>query len=369
MDAATSRRLLSLSSLFLMEGRALGVEPLGSGLINDTFLVRSSGPEDYVLQRINDSVFRYVPLLQSNIAAVTGHLRAKLLSAGVEDAGRRVLRFLEAADGSGNSFVRDENGGWWRMSVFIRGSVTRDALDAAGAEAAGLAFGGFEEQLSDLPATLGETIPHFHDIEFRLEGFRSSLARDAAGRTGEIDAAGLAEGILRYADEMSLCGRLHREGKLPKRICHCDPKLNNILFDASGGGILCVIDLDTVMPSFVFSDFGDFLRTAANSLPEDSPEFSGIDFCMDVFRPFASGYLKAATFLTPAEKENLPYAACLFPYMQAVRFLADYLDGDVYYRTSYPGHNLVRARNQWALFLSARSKLSEMQDFINEYNG
>ncbi|MBP5719689.1 MAG: aminoglycoside phosphotransferase family protein, partial [Bacteroidales bacterium] len=150
----------------------------------------------------------------------------------------------------------------------------------------------------------------------------------------------------------------------PKRICHCDTKVNNMLFDADGK-VLCVIDLDTVMPSFVFSDFGDFLRTAANPVAEDSPEIDKIDFRMDIFEAFARGYIGSAKdFLTLVERENLPYAACLFPYMQAARFLADYINGDTYYKIAYPEHNLVRTRNQLALFRSAYSKLPRMEEFI-----
>ena len=157
---------------------------------------------------------------------------------------------------------------------------------------------------------------------------------------------------------------MYREGVLPKRICHCDTKVNNMLFDRDGN-ILCVIDLDTVMPSFVFSDFGDFLRTAANTGAEDDPDLNKVNFNMDIFRSFAKGYLSTAgAFLTPVERENLPFAATLFPYMQAVRFLADFLNGDTYYKIKYPDHNWIRTKAQWKLFQSARAKLDEMAGFI-----
>ena len=157
---------------------------------------------------------------------------------------------------------------------------------------------------------------------------------------------------------------MYREGVLPKRICHCDTKVNNMLFDRDGN-ILCVIDLDTVMPSFVFSDFGDFLRTAANTGAEDDPDLNKVNFNMDIFRSFAKGYLSTAgAFLTPVERENLPFAATLFPYMQAVRFLADFINGDTYYKIKYPDHNWIRTKAQWKLFQSARAKLGEMAGFI-----
>ena len=175
----------------------------------------------------------------------------------------------------------------------------------------------------------------------------------------------LVEEIQTYEEEMCKAERMYREGTLPKRICHCDTKVNNMLFDANGE-ILCVIDLDTVMPSFVFSDFGDFLRTAANTGAEDDKDLSRVGFNMEIFKAFAKGYLESASvFLTPVEKENLPYAALLFPYMQTVRFLADYINGDTYYKIQYPEHNWVRSLAQWQLFRSALAKRDEMAAYID----
>ena len=163
---------------------------------------------------------------------------------------------------------------------------------------------------------------------------------------------------------MCLGERLHREGKLPKRICHCDTKVNNMLFDKEGN-VLCVIDLDTVMPSFIFSDFGDFLRSAANTGAEDDKNLDNIDFNMEIFEAFTKGYLEGTkSFLLPIEKENLPYVAKLFPYMQTVRFLADYINGDTYYKIQYPEHNLVRTKAQWRLFECAERKEEAMREFV-----
>lgn len=175
----------------------------------------------------------------------------------------------------------------------------------------------------------------------------------------------MLDDIDEHSEEMCKAERMYRDGQLPKRICHCDTKVNNMMFDKDGN-VLCVIDLDTVMPSFVFSDFGDFLRTAANTAPEDEPDTSKISFNMDIFKAFARGYIESTKgFLTDVEKENLPYAACMFPFMQAVRFLADYLNGDTYFKTKYIDHNFVRARAQMALFHSAMEHRQEMADFIN----
>ena len=179
-------------------------------------------------------------------------------------------------------------------------------------------------------------------------------------------AQGLVDELLVRADEMCKAERLYREGKLPKRVCHCDTKVNNMMFDEDGK-VLCVIDLDTVMPSFVFSDYGDFLRTGANTGDEDDKDLDRVNFNMEIFKAFTKGYLKGAkSFLTPIEIENLPYAAALFPYMQCVRFLADYINGDTYYKIKYPEHNLVRTKAQFKLLQSVEANTPEMIAFINE---
>ena len=204
----------------------------------------------------------------------------------------------------------------------------------------------------------------FRHVLGRIAEKRLSVGTHAAGRMADPAVRALVDEIRSYEEEMCKAERMYREGVLPKRICHCDTKVNNMLFDREGN-ILCVIDLDTVMPSFVFSDFGDFLRTAANTGAEDDPDLDKVDFNMEIFRSFAKGYLSTAgSFLTPVERENLPFAATLFPYMQAVRFLADYINGDTYYKIKYPEHNWVRTRAQWKLFLAARSRMDEMAAFI-----
>ena len=202
-------------------------------------------------------------------------------------------------------------------------------------------------------------------MELRLRQLEEAIAADKAGRVAGV--ADLIEQLRSRADHACLAERLHREGKLPKRICHCDTKINNMLFDADGN-ILCVIDLDTLMPSFVFSDFGDFMRTAANTAAEDEPNTDLVNFNMEVFEAFTRGYLQSAGgFLTDVEIENLPYAAERFAYMQAIRFLADYLNGDTYYKIQYPEHNLVRTRAQFKLLQSIDQHLDEMKAVVDKY--
>ncbi|MBO4743513.1 MAG: aminoglycoside phosphotransferase family protein [Bacteroidales bacterium] len=345
---------------FVIKGNVIEVMPLGNGLINDTLLVKTDGPDDYVLQRINNSIFQDVDLLQHNIDCATAHIRRKL--AGDPDIDRKVLTFLPCKE-TGKTYWTDGTA-YWRMSVFIKGAFTYETVDPKYSYFAGKAFGNFEAMLADIPDQLGETIPNFHNMELRARQLHEAVEADPVGRMAEPEVQEILAKMLPFEHEMCKAERMYREGILPKRICHCDTKVNNMMFDA-GGNVLCVIDLDTIMPSFVFSDFGDFLRTAANTVAEDDPDPSRVDFKMDIFEAFAKGYLEGtASFLTPIEKENLPFAACLFPYMQAVRFFTDYINGDTYYKCKYPEHNMVRTRNQWALFESAMKKVPQMKVII-----
>ena len=347
---------------FNVENEINEVKPLGEGLINDTFKVYVNDCETpkYVLQRINNAIFQDVDLLQDNIEKVTNHIRKKLIEKNETDIDRKVLNFIKTKDDKRFYFDGEK---YWRLMVFISDSYTYQAVTPEYSYTAGLAFGEFQSMLSDIEETLGETIPSFHNIELRLSQLREAVENDVVGRVKEVKY--YLDEIEKRAEVMCRGEQLYREGKLPKRICHCDTKVNNMLFDKDGN-VLCVIDLDTVMPSFIFSDFGDFLRSAANTGAEDDKDLNNIDFNMEIFEAFTKGYLEGTkSFLLPIEKENLPYAAKLFPYMQTVRFLADYINGDTYYKIQYPEHNLVRTKAQWRLFECAERKENLMLDFIN----
>lgn len=347
---------------FNVENEINEVKPLGEGLINDTFKVYVNDCETpkYVLQRINNAIFQDVDLLQDNIEKVTNHIRKKLIEKNETDLDRKVLNFIKTKDDKRFYFDGEK---YWRLMVFISDSYTYQAVTPEYSYTAGLAFGEFQSMLSDIEETLGETIPSFHNIELRLSQLREAVENDVAGRVKEVRY--YLDEIEKRAEVMCRGEQLYREGKLPKRICHCDTKVNNMLFDKDGN-VLCVIDLDTVMPSFIFSDFGDFLRSAANTGAEDDKDLNNIDFNMEIFEAFTKGYIEGTkSFLLPIEKENLPYAAKLFPYMQTVRFLADYINGDTYYKIQYPEHNLVRTKAQWRLFECAERKENLMLDFIN----
>lgn len=354
--------LKDIISRFKTEGTVAEVTQFGSGLINDTYKVRTAEAEcpDYILQRINHNIFRDVDMLQSNIEAVTGHIRKKLEATGEGDIGRKVLNFIPTDSGKTYCRVGDQ---WWRMMVFIPNARTYETVNPKFSYFAGKAFGNFQSMLADLDKPLGETIPDFHNMEFRLRQFHDALGENAAGRAGEVKY--YIDEIEKRAEEMCKAERLHREGLLPKRICHCDTKVNNMMFD-DNGDVLCVIDLDTVMPSYVFSDYGDFLRTGANTGAEDDRNLDNVNFDMEIFEAFTKGYLESArSFLLPVETENLPYAAALFPYMQCVRFLTDYLNGDTYYKIRYPEHNLVRTKAQFKLLQSVEGHSGQMQKYID----
>lgn len=357
-------KLKAIIAEFAITGTVSEIKPLGAGLINDTFRVKTAEADapDYVLQRVNNAIFPDVDMLMNNIMEVTKHIRAKLEVAGADDIDRKVLTYVMLKDGSKSYWTDGET--YWRIMIFIPNAITKQAVNPESAEAAGRAFGKFQADLADIPVQLGETIKDFHNMEFRLKQLREAVATDAVGRVKEVQF--YIDEIEKRAEEMCKAERMGREGKLPKRICHCDTKVNNMMFDQDDN-VLCVIDLDTVMPNFIFSDYGDFLRTGANTAEEDEPNLTKVAFSMSIFKAFTKGYLASANvFLTDTEKENLPYAAALFPYMQCVRFLADYINGDTYYKIKYPEHNLVRTKNQFKLLQSVEENTPAMKEFIAE---
>ena len=355
-------RLSSIVSQFVDKKDNVEIKPLGKGHINDSYKVVANGNQ-YVLQRINHHIFQNVPELQNNIFRVTRHIREKLEEKGVTDIDRRVLSLVTTLDGA--LYHKENNGDYWRLMDFIKESKSYDEINPQLAYRAGMAFGEFQKMLADLPGDpLFETIPNFHNIEARLETFRQSVKADKVGRLNDV--AELVKEIEERAEEMCKPERLHREGKLPKRTNHCDTKVNNILFD-NNDEVLCVVDLDTVMPGYVLSDFGDFIRTGANTGAEDDKNLDNISVDLAIFEGYAKGYLNnAASFLTDLEIDNLAFGAKLLTYMQMVRFFTDYIDGDTYYKIEDPDHNLVRTKAQFKLLQSLEENFDKMQRIVSE---
>ena len=353
---------LEIASHFDLGSKAIDAKPFGSGLINDTILITTEAKDapNYILQRINHSIFTDVDLLQDNLLKITNHIRKRLQEAHADDIDRRTLTVIPANDGK-LYYFDGEN--YWRMTIAIPGSVTHEQATPEMAYRTGRAFGEFHAYFmgDDVPV-LGETIPDFHNMSARLQQLRDAVDADAVGRLAK--ARPIVDEFFGRAEEMTQAERLYKEGKLPKRISHCDTKVNNILFDENDN-LLCVIDLDTTMPGFVLSDFGDFIRTAGNTGLEDDLDLSRVGLNMEVFKAFAKGYVEsAANMLTPMEKKLLPFGAKLLTFMTAVRFLTDYLKGDVYFKTTHPEHNWERTLAQRKLLQSLDEHTAEMDAYI-----
>jgi Ser/Thr protein kinase RdoA (MazF antagonist) len=354
--------LIDIVEHFAIKGKVKAVRPFGNGHINDSYLVQTlDGAPDYVLQRINHQIFKDVAALQNNIKRVSEHIRSKLAAKNTPDIDRRVLTLINTLNRK--LYHKTPDGNYWRVMLYITDSKSIDAVSPELSYTAGCAFGEFQSMLADMPAPpLVETIPNFHNIEMRLATFRESVKANRAGRLSNV--AYMVDEIEKRADDMCKAEQLHRAGQLPKRINHCDTKVNNVLFD-NNGNVLCVIDLDTVMPGFVVSDFGDFMRTGANHGQEDDENLDNVFFLMDIFETYTKGYLETAkSFLTPLEITLLPFGAKLLTYMQTVRFFTDYLDGDTYYKIKHPEHNWQRTKAQFKLLQSIENNYDAMCNYI-----
>ena len=363
--AKTKEELLNILDQFTLAEKVVSAEPFGNGHINDTLKVTNEkGEIKYVLQRINHLIFTNVDMLQNNINIVTTHIRKKLEAKGESDIDRKVLTFLPTKEGKPYYFDGDS---YWRVCLFIPNSKSYEEVTPELSYEAGKAFGDFQSMLSDLPeGSLGETIPNFHNMEFRLQQFHDAVKANAAGRLEEVKD--LIEEVEKRAEAMCIQERLYREGKLQKRTNHCDTKVNNMMFDADTDKVLCVIDLDTVMPGFVLSDIGDFIRTGANTGAEDDENLDNVNVNMDIFKAYTRGYMETAkAFLSPLEISLLPYGGRLLTYMQTVRFLTDYINGDTYYKIHSPKHNLIRTKAQFKLLQSLEEHAEEMDNFMKEW--
>lgn len=332
---------------FPLHGALLDAQRYGSGHINDTFVVsfdQAGTAVRYIFQRINHHIFKNVPQLMENISRVTSHVAAK----AARDDSRCALTLVAADDGA--PFYKTPAGDFWRVYLFIEGARTYDAVEnPRQAFEAARAFGQFQQALADIPGgRLHETIPHFHDTPRRLEALRKAAEEDVAGRGKEV-LPELDFAFQREAEAGRLL-ELVRAGDIPERITHNDTKLNNVLLDDATGRGICVIDLDTVMPGLSLYDFGDLVRFGTNLSAEDETDPEKIDVALPVFEAIVQGYIAGAGhILTDAEWEHLVFAGKLMTYEVGVRFLTDYLQGDIYFKTRRPRHNLDRARNQLRL--------------------
>ena len=342
--------LREVFDIFLPEEEFDSFEELTSGHINDTFLVSTNQQHKYVFQKINKGIFPDVPGLIMNKVKLSRHLHHKLSGLTEEERQRRILTFLHSSDGK--DFYIDSNGDFWNVTVFIDHSQTFETVtDSKVAYEGGKLFGEFFQLTQDLdPSDLVEVIPRFHDMTFRFEQFEASLQNASQERMQRAEAyIELAKG---YKMEMHILQELKERGEIKLRVTHNDTKISNALFDMEGKG-LCVIDTDTVMPGIIHYDFGDAIRTICNTAAEDEKDLDKVQFNKVFYEAYSKGFLeKTGDAVSDLERKHFPLAAKTMIFIMALRFLTDYLNNDIYYKTKYPEHNLVRSANQLKLIES-----------------
>ena len=342
---------------FRISGQPIECIAFGHGHINHTYKITSDTGKEYVLQRINKCVFKDPMKVMSNANAVTAHIRQR-----VEDP-RAALCFIPTLQGM--YAHRDQDGEFWRMYDFVGGFCLDAPESSEDFYQSALAFGRFQDLLSDFPAdTLYETIPDFHNTIIRYRHLKESIHSDNVGR-----AANVSNDIVFALEQEEMCSILQQMrdvGTIPLRITHNDTKLNNVLLDRVTRKSLCVLDLDTVMPGLSVHDFGDAIRFGASTAAEDEPDTGKIKLDFEMFEAFTRGFLESAPSLTETEIDNLVLGAFTITMELGIRFLKDYLDGDIYFKTAYPDHNLVRARAQFALAADMKVKWDDMQTIVSQ---
>ncbi len=340
---------------FNLEGNPIKCDVFGHGHINHTLKITTDVGAEYILQKINKYVFKDPASVMSNVGAITDFIRKK-----VQDA-RLCLHFLTTKDGQFH--YEDEKGEFWRMYDFVGGFCLDTPESDEDFYQSALAFGRFQQLLSDFNAdTLVETIPEFHNTIDRYRLFKESVAQDRVGRLAGVREE--VDFVLAREEKGSLLQNLRTSGELPLRVTHNDTKLNNVLLDRTNRKSLCVLDLDTVMPGLSAYDFGDSIRFGAATAAEDEKDVSKMEMDLHLFEVYTRGFLEAATSLTDREVEVLPIGAYIMTLEVGLRFLKDYLDGDLYFKTSYPEHNLVRARTQLKLVADMEKKMDQMNQIV-----
>ncbi len=359
--------LRAIIDRFQFEGELTDCEEIKTGHINRTYRLRfaqTGATRDYVLQRINNYVFKKPDEVMENVRLVTEHL-ARAIAAKGENPENRVLRLV--LNREGGTMVDDGKDGFWRAYDFILGARTVDRVEGpAQFREIGRAFGEFQSMLSDFPIDrLHDTIPFFHDTRKRLGDFERSVAADVKGRAAAVSAE--IEFVRSRGVAMCRIVEMIESGEIPLRVTHNDTKINNVMLDADTGEALCVIDLDTVMPGSALYDFGDAIRYGASTAAEDERDLSRVRLDIDLFAAFTEGFVSmTAGRLSAAELENLPLGALVMTYENGLRFLADYLDGDIYFRVEAPDQNLARARCQFRLLEDMEAKRAQMDAIVGE---
>jgi len=357
--------IVKLCSAFMIPDTPQAFRINHSGNINKTYFVDCADGKSYLLQQINTNVFADPDALMQNILGITYFLRGKIQEAG-GDPLRETLTIIPTKEGT--LYARDEQGECWRMYHCITNATAYDAPEREGLlfEAA-KAFGIFQNQLADYPAEqLSETIPFFHDTRKRYTAFQKACEQDLAKRASSVSDEITV--LNAFADRAGILADAIEDGRLPVRVTHNDTKLNNVMIDNKTGRGICVIDLDTVMPGSLLYDFGDSIRYAANNTAEDDPDPSRVFLRLDLYEEYLRGFLEGVgDSITSYELELLPMSAFVLTYELALRFMTDYLNGDTYFKTLYPEHNLVRTRNQICLMQDIDANLAQMDVLRKKY--
>jgi hypothetical protein len=357
--------LPAIAAQFQTQGDFIEAFPFGNGHINDTYQARyrtAGGEEKYILQRINHNVFKEPDKVMENIERVTRYGREQVLAAGGNPS-RKMLALVPTR--SAASYYQDEKGNTWRVYDFVHGAILSDTQpDLKVLYSAARSFGEFQKLLTGLPGgRLHETIPNFHHTRMRFEAFQQALQADRANRAIQVKAD--IDFILKREADASIVVDLLAQGRLPERITHNDTKINNVLIDGESGEGLCVIDLDTVMPGSSLYDFGDMVRTGAAASLEDEHNAALAGINIDLYIQLVRGYADAVRdLLIPLEWDLLAFACKLITFEQAIRFLGDYLNQDVYYKIKRPNHNLDRARTQIKMVADMEANMGLMEAII-----
>ena len=366
MTVPAENNLQEALTAFDFGAPVVGAMRFGHGHINDTFCVHTQPEDDscrcFILQRMSSAAFQHPEQLMANIVGITEYLGRKIEEAG-GDRHREAMEVFRTS--GGEAFFTDSDGGAWRVYPFVSDTYCYQTAETPALfEASAKAFGKFQRLLSDYPAeTLYETIPRFHDTEDRLNKLKEAVAAAPADRLQACRAE--IEFVMARESDCSVAMKARRDGILPLRVTHNDTKLNNVLVDKKTGEGICVIDLDTTMPGLSIYDFGDSIRFGANHCAEDEKDLSKVNFDIELFEVFTRGFLEgAAGSLTAEELEYLPWGAKLMTLECGIRFLTDYLSGDVYFRTQYPGQNLDRCRTQLKLVRDMEEQWENMYAVI-----
>ena len=344
-------------------GEIYSCEPYGNGHINDTFLTVSEKGR-YILQRINNTVFPKPDEVMKNIIGITEHIKKKAVQEG-NDPARATLTLVKTNDG--DNFYIDSYGSYWRMYLFIEGTVAKDKVESIDDfKCCAESFGAFQGILADFDAsTLFEPIANFHNTPIRFKKLEKAIKEDKCNRAASV--AKEIEFALAHKEFAETLERARESGDIPLRVTHNDTKLNNILFDAKDGSAVCVIDLDTVMPGYSVTDFGDSIRFGANTAAEDETDLSKVKLDLELFKAYTEGFLKGCgNKLTDKEIDLFPVGAMMMTYECGIRFLTDYLEGDVYFMIHREGHNLDRCRSQFALLADMEKNEDKMNAIIKE---